>query len=175
MQFVYNLFSSTNNFAYAQTLYRMSSLCRSYECMTIARVNIGLLTGWKNIKQWRICFVLGYLRMILWKMQLIEKCWWIWYLKPNYKTIMMTFQCTIIENEKCCRIYGAVLMGEIWYLVTSVIYVYHIVGSVFGPVRFLLPACRLCWFLYNNKCYILYIFTIKTLSKHFWVFTILVN
>jgi hypothetical protein len=40
-------FSSTNNFAYAQTLYRMSSLCRSYECMTIARVNIGVWTGWK--------------------------------------------------------------------------------------------------------------------------------
>jgi hypothetical protein len=28
------------------------------------------------------------------------------------------------------------------------------VGSIFGPVRFLLPVCRLCWFLYtlNNIC-----------------------
>ena len=40
-------------------------------------------------------------------------------------------------------------MAEIWYLVTSFIYVCHIVGSVFGPVRFLLPVCRLCWFLYT--------------------------
>jgi hypothetical protein len=60
-------FSSTNNFTHAQTLYRMSSLCRSYECMNIVRVNIGVLTGWKKIKQRRISFVLGYLRMILWK------------------------------------------------------------------------------------------------------------
>jgi hypothetical protein len=47
--------------------YRMSSLCRSYECMNIVRVNIGVLTGWKKIKQRRISFILGYLRMILWK------------------------------------------------------------------------------------------------------------
>jgi hypothetical protein len=32
------------------------------------------------------------------------------------------------------------LMTGIWYLVTSFIYVCHIVGSVFGPVRFLLPV-----------------------------------
>ena len=56
---------STNNFAHAQTLYRMSSLCRSYECLNIPRVDIGVLTGWKKIKQRRISFVLGYLRMIL--------------------------------------------------------------------------------------------------------------
>ena len=62
--FVPCVFSSTNNFAHAQTLYQMSSLCRSYECMNIARVNIGVLTGWKKIKQRRISFVLGYLRMI---------------------------------------------------------------------------------------------------------------
>jgi hypothetical protein len=43
------------------------------------------------------------------------------------------------------------LMAEIWYLVTSFIYVPHIVGSVFGPNRFLLPVCRLCWFLYTLK------------------------
>jgi hypothetical protein len=39
-----------------------------------------------------------------------------------------------------------VLMAEIWYLVTSIIY--HIVGSVLGPVRFLLPVCRLSWSTY---------------------------
>ena len=31
--------------------------------------------------------------------------------------------------------------------------VYHIVGSVFGPVRFLLPVCRLSWFLYTLNIY----------------------
>ena len=34
------------------------------------------------------------------------------------------------------------LMTRIWYLVTSFILVPHIVGSVFWPVRFLLPVCR---------------------------------
>ena len=52
------LSSSTNNFADAQTLSRMSSLSGR---MNIARVNI----GFKKIKQRRISFVLGYLRMIL--------------------------------------------------------------------------------------------------------------
>jgi hypothetical protein len=44
-------------------------------------------------------------------------------------------------------------MAEIWYLVSSVIYVYHIVGSVFGAVRFLLPVCQLSWFLYTLNIY----------------------
>jgi hypothetical protein len=57
------LSSSTNNFAHAQTLSRMSSLSGR---MNIARVNIGFFTGFKKIKQRRISFVLGYLR-ILWK------------------------------------------------------------------------------------------------------------
>ena len=58
------LSSSTKNFAHAQMLSRMSSLSGR---MTIARVNIGFFTGFKKIKQRRISFVLGYLRMILWK------------------------------------------------------------------------------------------------------------
>ena len=62
--FVPCAFSSTNNFAHAQTLYRMSSLCRSYECVNIVWVNIGVFTGWKKIKLRRISIVLGYLRMI---------------------------------------------------------------------------------------------------------------
>ena len=56
--------SSTNNFAHAQTLSRKSSLSGH---MNIARVNIECFTGCKRIKQWRISFVLGYLRMISWK------------------------------------------------------------------------------------------------------------
>ena len=58
------LSSSTNNFARAQLLSRMSSLS---DCMNIAQVNIGFFTGFKKIKQRRISFVLGYLRMIIWK------------------------------------------------------------------------------------------------------------
>jgi hypothetical protein len=58
------LSSSTNNFAHAQTLSRMSSLLGR---MNIVRVNIGFFTGFKKIKQRRISFVPGYLRMILWK------------------------------------------------------------------------------------------------------------
>jgi hypothetical protein len=56
--------SSTNNFAHAQTLFRMSSLSGR---MNIARVNIGFFTGFKKMKQRRISFVLSYLRLILWK------------------------------------------------------------------------------------------------------------
>jgi hypothetical protein len=42
------------------------------------------------------------------------------------------------------------LMAEIWYLVTSFIYVPHIVGSVFWSVRFLLPVCQRAtiWYTY---------------------------
>ena len=56
--------SSSTNFAHAQTLSRMSSLSGR---MNIARINIVFFTGFKKIKQQRISFVLGYLRMILWK------------------------------------------------------------------------------------------------------------
>jgi hypothetical protein len=66
--FIYDMcFFSANNFAHAETLYRMRSLCRSYECMNIMWVNIECFTGCKRIKQQRISFVPGYLRMILWK------------------------------------------------------------------------------------------------------------
>jgi hypothetical protein len=39
-------------------------------------------------------------------------------------------------------------MAEIWYLVTSVISLPHIMGSVFGPIRFLLPVCWLLIFIH---------------------------
>ena len=58
------LSSSTNNFSHVQTLPRMSSLSGR---MNIALVNIAFFNGFKKIKQWHISFVLGYLRMILWK------------------------------------------------------------------------------------------------------------
>jgi len=50
--------SSTNNFAHAQMLSRMSSVSGR---MNIGRVNIEFFPGWKKIKQRRISFVLGYL------------------------------------------------------------------------------------------------------------------
>ena len=54
------------------------------------------------------------------------------------------------------------LMAEIWYLVTSFIKVPHIVGSVFGPIRFLLPVC---WFLYTFNIHLyMHIF----LSNYWW-------
>jgi hypothetical protein len=55
---------STNNFTHAQTLSRISSLSGH---INIARVNIEFFTGCKKIKQRRISLILGYLRMILWK------------------------------------------------------------------------------------------------------------
>ena len=45
------------------------------------------------------------------------------------------------------------LMTQIWYLVRSFISVPHIVGNVFESIRFLLPVCRLCWFLYTLNIY----------------------
>jgi hypothetical protein len=38
--------------------------------------------------------------------------------------------------------------------VTSFMSVPHIVGSVIVPIRFLLPVCRLCWFLYTLNIYV---------------------
>ena len=59
-------------------------------------------------------------------------------------------------------------MTGIWYLVTSFIYVCLIVGSVFGPVRFLLPVCRLSWFLYTLNIYRMHIFRHIFLSNYWW-------
>jgi hypothetical protein len=87
------LFFSTKNFAHAQTLYRMSSLCRSYECMNIAPINIGVLTGWKKIKQRRISFVLGYLRMILWKISTVISIRCIFIMTPfrlNWRSCLLS-------------------------------------------------------------------------------------
>ena len=72
--------------------------------------------GYNNNK---IMFIYVPIQNFWWLYLTIEKCWWIWYLKLNYKTIMMTFQCTIIENEKCCRIYGAVLFKNSNYGLTT--------------------------------------------------------
>jgi hypothetical protein len=45
----------------------MSLLVKRIRMFSIGRVNIEFFPGWKKIKQQRISFVLGYFRMILWK------------------------------------------------------------------------------------------------------------
>jgi hypothetical protein len=45
----------------------LSRMCSLSGRMNIVRVNIGFFTEFKKIKPRRISFVLGYLRMILWK------------------------------------------------------------------------------------------------------------
>jgi hypothetical protein len=75
--FIHNMcFFSANNFTHAQTLYRSEwghcvghqwSYDHIREYMIITRVNIECFTECKRIKQRRISFVPGYLRMILWK------------------------------------------------------------------------------------------------------------
>jgi len=39
--------------------------------------------------------------------------------ETKLKSIIMTFQCTVIENEKCCRKYGAVLFKYSNYDLTT--------------------------------------------------------
>jgi hypothetical protein len=43
------------------------------------------------------------------------------------------------------------------------------VGSVFGPIRFLLPVCRFCWFLYTFNIHLyMHIFCRMFLSNYWW-------
>ena len=42
-------------------------------------------------------------------------------------------------------------------------------GSVFGPIRFLLPVCRFCWFLYTFNIHLyMHIFHRIFLSNYWW-------
>jgi hypothetical protein len=42
-------------------------------------------------------------------------------------------------------------------------------GSVFGPIRFLLPVCRFCWFLYTFNIHLyMHIFRRIFLSNYWW-------
>jgi hypothetical protein len=46
---------------------------------------------------------------------------------------------------------------------------YLIVGNVFGPIRFLLPVCRFCWFLYTFNIHLyMHIFCRIFLSNYWW-------
>jgi hypothetical protein len=42
------------------------------------------------------------------------------------------------------------------------------VGSVFGPIRFLLPVCRLCWFLYTLNIHFVYAHFNRIFLSHYW-------
>jgi hypothetical protein len=45
----------------------------------------------------------------------------------------------------------------------------YIVGKVFGPIRFLLPVCRFCWFLYTFNIHLyMHIFRRIILSNYWW-------
>ena len=57
-------FFVNNQFRTCTNTFPNESTVRSYE---YARINIEFFTGHKKIKQRRISFVLGYFRMILWK------------------------------------------------------------------------------------------------------------
>jgi hypothetical protein len=60
-------------------------------------------------------------------------------------------------------------MAEIWYLVTSFIYVPHNMGRVFGSMIFLLPVCWICWFLFTFNIYLyMHIFRPIFLSNYWW-------
>ena len=59
-------FPSANNFAYAQTLYRIGSLCRSRNIWILYGSTLSSLMDTRKSKKRRISFVLGYLRMIYW-------------------------------------------------------------------------------------------------------------
>jgi ribosomal protein S18 len=122
--------SSANNFAHAQTLSRMISPSGR---MNFAQVNIEFFTGCKKIKQRRISFALGYLRMILWKisttisikhrilatfnenkfnsdslyMPLIDQC------NINWFTWSITLHCKHKASFKCLPMYQ-----EIYFWIT---------------------------------------------------------
>jgi hypothetical protein len=71
--------------------------------MNIERVNIEFFMGCKKIKQQRISFVLGYLRMILWKISTAI-------IKSDSHE---TWKCTDPELEKQIRCFPYVLRSDV--------------------------------------------------------------
>ena len=119
--YLWHVLFSANNFTHVQALYRMRSLCRSYECMNIMQVNIECFTGCKRIKQRRISFVPGYLRMILWKIsdslyafnitrtitnKTNEK-------KCTYPTFLLMLTCFISLHSTLCTRFGGLGMQQL--------------------------------------------------------------
>jgi hypothetical protein len=84
-----------------------------------------------------------YMKLVTkYQIPVINSCWD----KCDYKWAYMFNVYTTHFSQK-------LLMAEIWYLVTSFIQIPHIRRIVFGPIRFLLPVCRLCWFYYTLNIY----------------------
>jgi hypothetical protein len=111
----------TNNFAHAQTLSRMSSSGH----MNIARVNIGFFTGFKKIKQRCISFVLGYLRMIWWK------------ISPAISIkhrILATFNIKKKFNSDSLHAFNEVHLREEWSMVKHVLVGYQSVSTSSSPL-----------------------------------------
>ena len=71
-------------------------------------------------------------------------------------------------------IFRHIFLSNCWWLKSDIwsqaSYRYTIyVGSVFGPIRFLLPVCRLCWFLYTFNIHLyMHIFRRIFLSNYWW-------
>jgi TRAP-type mannitol/chloroaromatic compound transport system permease small subunit len=59
---------------------------------------------------------------------------------------------------------GPKTLPTIWHTYMKIVTKYQIPVSVFGPIRFLLPVCRLSWFLYTLNIYAHFL-------SHFWNLT----
>ena len=56
------------------------------------------------------------------------------------------------------HIFRHIFLSNYWWQESDIwsqasYFIPHIVGSVFGPIRFLLPVCWLSWFLYTLNIY----------------------
>ena len=60
-------------------------------------------------------------------------------------------------------IFRRIFLSNCWNLIFG--HKFHIVGSVFGPIRFLLPVCRFCWFLYTFN---IHLYMNIFLSNYWW-------
>jgi hypothetical protein len=87
--------------------------------------------------------------------------------------LILTYDTPALRQAGSRNLTGQKTLPMIWgtymkLVVTSFIYVCLIVRSVFGPVRFLLPVCRLSWFLYTLNIYRMHIFRHIFLSNYWW-------
>jgi hypothetical protein len=67
--------------------------------------------------------------------------------------LMLTYDTPALRQTGSRNLTGQKTFPTIWGTYMKLVTKYQIVGSDFGPVRFLLPACRLSWFLYTLNIY----------------------
>ena len=77
----------------------------------------------------------------------------LFYLCPSVRPSVCPSVLPSVSRYFSSHVSQQLLMAEIWYFVTIFILVRNIVGSVFGPVIFLLPVCRRSWFFYTLNIY----------------------